>query len=168
MERTGRSDAMSLLNRLIQISYCLFVFIASASSLSIRSEMNKNECHLCHLQKSLKYVPKKHSLERFHQDYSLNHGKTELSCNHCHDKNNHNYLKESASFKHPEAVCKRCHYPQFKEWTDNIHGKQEGGWKIKGEKWNCIKCHTPHSIAFKKMKASAPPKNGDAKKVIHK
>lgn len=125
------------------------------------------QCQLCHMQKDLKFVPKKRQPERRHEIFSLKHGTQAMSCNHCHDKNNHNFLRATkafpASFGNPSPVCFRCHSETFKDWRNGIHGKRTGSWRTEDgnaaqrRQLQCVACHNPHSVPFKPMMALPPP-----------
>ncbi|HBQ22016.1 MAG: hypothetical protein A2Z91_01495 [Deltaproteobacteria bacterium GWA2_38_16] len=123
-----------------------------------------NQCHLCHLKKDKYFISKAKPTRREHTDRHLQHGKLNISCHHCHDINNSNYLRsfspeEPASFENPSPVCIRCHRERYRDWKKGMHGKRIGGWDPKLQEWySCIDCHDPHSVKFKPMKAVPPPK----------
>jgi hypothetical protein len=121
-----------------------------------------DQCQLCHLKKSLQFMPSKHKPSQEHVGYSLSHSNTEISCNACHDANHSNYLKTSpefpASFSNSSPVCQRCHSDEFKAWSQGIHGKRTGNWNGDRVQKQCIDCHNPHSVKFKSMKALPAPK----------
>ena len=128
----------------------------------VKTSEEHQQCQYCHTKKSKHFVPGIKKPERNHWEKSLKHGDKEISCNHCHDVNNHNYLrsteKYSASFEHPSAVCQRCHVDKFRDWQVGIHGLQVGGWNQDKTKFHCTHCHSPHSVPFKKMEAFPPPR----------
>lgn len=121
-----------------------------------------SQCVNCHRQKNYSVVPSKHQPLREHSEIKLAHGNKEMSCNHCHDKNKHNFLKaldgHTVSFRAPSQICYQCHSDVYKSWENNIHGKRVGSWRDKRVQLHCTECHNPHSVPFKKMKAEPPPK----------
>ena|SRR3990167_5436129 len=120
-----------------------------------------DKCHLCHLKKKKFFEPQKFETEREHKRVEATHGDIILSCNNCHDANNSNYLlsprSPKASFSFTSPVCKRCHAAIYRDWTEGIHGQRTGGWTGEKIQFNCIDCHDPHSVRFKKMKAVDVP-----------
>lgn len=119
-----------------------------------------NECQNCHRTKALEYLPQKHKPNLEHKNIQLAHGKKEMSCNFCHNKNNHNFLFKSVGdndFTHTTFVCQTCHEDVFKSWKAGTHGKRTQGWN-KQVQYQCLECHDPHSVSFPKMKAQPPPK----------
>ncbi len=120
-----------------------------------------NECQFCHTQKSNFFVKKNRPLKLEHVGISPTHGNRTMSCNMCHDTNNHNYLLSSkshpANFKQPSAVCARCHQNRYDDWSRGLHGKRMGGWRQPKVQFNCIDCHSPHSVKFPPMQASENP-----------
>lgn len=120
------------------------------------------ECHLCHTKKSRLFIKEGRELKREHENIEPIHGRGVMSCNICHDINNHNYLRWSerwpADFKNSSPVCQRCHAEKYKDWRRGLHGKRLGEWKAPKEQWQCIDCHSPHSVKFKKMQSLAEPK----------
>lgn len=117
------------------------------------------QCLDCHRKKTVENIPGKYKPQRIHEEIRLQHGKKEMSCNFCHDKNNHNLLMQSeerADFKSPSGVCAQCHSEEFKSWQQGIHGKRTGGWKGKRLQLHCTECHNAHSVSFPKMKADRP------------
>lgn len=120
------------------------------------------ECANCHRSKDLKFVPEGHQPTRKHSEIKLTHGNKEMSCNHCHDKNNHNFLasmeKIQVSFRSPSPVCFQCHSDVFKSWEKNFHGKKIGGWKVSEiVQWQCTQCHNAHAVKFAPMQAQPAP-----------
>ncbi|OGQ17257.1 MAG: hypothetical protein A3B70_06725 [Deltaproteobacteria bacterium RIFCSPHIGHO2_02_FULL_40_11] len=120
-----------------------------------------NECHLCHVKKEKRFMPSAQKTQREHEDKNLKHGDQKISCNNCHDINNHNYLRSSkaypASFHNSSPVCAQCHTERYNDWKKGSHGHRSGGWNKKKTTWHCIDCHNPHDVSFKKMKALSPP-----------
>ena len=122
-----------------------------------------NECQNCHRQKSYNYVPKSKKANSEHKYVQLKHGRKDMSCNFCHNKNNHNFLfsaQSSNDFSNSSLTCQTCHSDVYRKWSAGTHGKRSGGW---GElltmrvQYQCIDCHNPHSVSFPLMRALAPP-----------
>lgn len=121
------------------------------------SAIAKAECHLCHLKKNKLYFKKAQKTELRHDELSPEHGKKVMSCNSCHDINNHNFLLSSkefpADFKNPSGVCGHCHRDQYRDWRRGMHGKRLGGWIQPKLQYHCTECHHPHRVKFQKMEA---------------
>jgi hypothetical protein len=154
--------------------FSLFLVSLASTQMLVYSE----DCKLCHMKKSLKFLPPKHVLTKQHANYSFMHAKKEISCNACHDAENSNYLRTNsefqASFEKPSAVCQRCHSEEFKDWSRGIHGKISGGWMtkpgIERKVKQCTECHDPHSVRIKPMipeKAPTVPKLLVPKPAVH-
>lgn len=128
------------------------------AALSTESE----NCRDCHLAKQQNYILSKSSTVLKHADKAGFHGKAELACGACHDRNNFNLLRSSAeapaSFDNPSAVCQQCHQDKFRDWQSGIHGKRLGGWHLNKTQLQCTECHSAHSVKFKKMPADPPPR----------
>lgn len=116
------------------------------------------ECQNCHQKKSVGDVPKERQPVREHVQIKIKHGEKEMSCNHCHDKANHNHLREGIAFQAPSKVCFQCHSDVQKSWVLGLHGKRMGGWQGEREQFHCTECHNSHSVTFPQWKASPPPK----------
>lgn len=131
-----------------------------------------NECQNCHRTKTYEFIPKSKKLTLEHIHIQITHGKKEMSCNYCHNKNNHNFLIQSVGnndFTKSELVCQTCHSDVYKKWTSGSHGKRIQSWNQQVQ-YNCIDCHDPHHVSFPKMKAVPPPpfpKYGIPKKAEH-
>lgn len=115
------------------------------------------DCQNCHQTKVLQNVPRMHQPLREHSHIELIHGNKKMSCNHCHDKTNHNFLREKASFQAPSTVCFQCHSDVQSSWQKGIHGKRVGGWKGARVQLHCTECHNAHSVTFPQWKAVKPP-----------
>lgn len=141
-------------------------FISTANDnieLKIRPDKEiYSQCSNCHRQKNYEHVPDKHKPIRAHKEINLAHGEKEMSCNHCHDKNQNNMLsdmnKNQILFREPSPVCFQCHSDVYKSWKQNIHGKRIGTWNDKKKQFHCTECHNPHEVKFKEMKADQAPK----------
>ena len=118
-------------------------------------------CEDCHATKNQEFLLTKTKTSLKHADHAGKHGRLEIECGSCHDRNHSNFLRTSAqapaSFENPSAVCQQCHQDRFKDWTQGLHGKRIGGWKGDREQLHCIDCHSPHSVRFKQMEASPAP-----------
>lgn len=111
-----------------------------------------DQCQLCHMRKSLSFMPAKHETQIEHKGYSLKHSRIEMSCNSCHDANRSNLLKTSerypATWSHSSPVCQSCHAVVFRDWSQGIHGKRVGKWNGNRVQNHCIDCHNPHSVKY--------------------
>lgn len=121
-----------------------------------------NECENCHRRTKISYVTKLKKLRREHTDITSLHGDKKLNCTYCHDNKKNQYLKEypgiKVSFTSSSGVCSQCHSQIFKDWKLGIHGKTVESWKREGKLiTQCITCHDPHNVSFKKMMADPPP-----------
>jgi len=141
-----------------------FAGVELANNVELRARPSKaiySQCANCHRKKDYALVPGKKQPLREHKNIKLAHGQKEMSCNHCHDKNNHNFLRSEGiskvSFQEPSRVCYQCHSDVYKSWENNIHGKRIGSWKGKKTQFHCTECHNPHLLPFQKMKAEPPP-----------
>jgi hypothetical protein len=118
-------------------------------------------CQFCHTPKNRNFIKKSHTTSREHEQISNIHGKKEMSCNSCHDINNRNYLISTSSFpanfKNSSPVCAGCHMDRYRDWSIGIHGKRTGGWKQPKIQYNCIDCHSPHSVKFPQMQTVEDP-----------
>lgn len=143
--------------------FLLFIFISSDVALAdvqMKPRPHKDiyqECQNCHRTKAITDVPKKNQPQREHSQIKLRHGNQDMSCNHCHDKANHNFLREKVAFQSPSAVCFQCHSDVEKSWKKGLHGKRSGGWKGDRIQFHCTECHNPHSVTFPQWKAEKPP-----------
>jgi len=119
------------------------------------------ECHLCHPAKQKEFIHKKTTTLIEHKSIRVMHGRFEIMCQHCHDVNFYNYLRSTevgpASFENSSGVCQRCHADRYKDWREGIHGKRVGSWNEGIIQFQCIDCHSPHDVKFKKMEASPAP-----------
>jgi hypothetical protein len=126
-----------------------------------KSKVEVSQCLNCHLKKSNQFINPKMKPQRNHEEKTLRHGKGEVACGACHDRNASNQLRTSpenpASFAFSSPVCMQCHVDIFRDWRDGIHGKRIGGWNLPKEQYQCIDCHDPHAVSFKKMQADPPP-----------
>ena len=129
-----------------------------------------NECQFCHTKKNRAYMSSKTNPTLEHSEKSARHGKVDMACQSCHNINNSNYLRSStfaeASFENSSAVCSQCHAREYRDWRRGIHGKRLGNWNGEKVQFNCIDCHSPHSVNFKKMEAAPHPY--EPKFLIHK
>ncbi|MGK5084576.1 hypothetical protein WDW37_14875 [Bdellovibrionota bacterium FG-1] len=120
-----------------------------------------NECQYCHFKRNLQFIRGKKKLTLNHTDKSLMHGRSEMSCNNCHDINHNNYLRTTlghqASFENSSPICQRCHADRYRNWLGGNHGKRLGYWNGAKIQFQCIDCHDPHSVKFKKMQAAPGP-----------
>lgn len=117
------------------------------------------ECQNCHRKKDYIYIPDAKKPKLQHGDIQIQHGKKDMSCNFCHNKNNHNFLfsaQKANDFSNSALVCQTCHSDVYKKWIAGTHGKRIGGWKDQIQ-LQCIECHNPHRVSFPKMRAIAPP-----------
>jgi hypothetical protein len=118
-------------------------------------------CQDCHMKKNQEFLLSKNRTALKHADLAGKHGRTEIACGSCHDRNNYNFLRTSAdapaSFSNPSPVCKQCHEDRYRDWQKGMHGKRLGGWNREKEQLHCISCHSPHSVRFKQLKADPPP-----------
>ncbi len=121
-----------------------------------------NECQHCHLKKQKSFIPSSKKTVREHTDKGLKHGNIDMSCNHCHDVGNRNFLRSTsshkASFQNSSPVCAQCHEDRYREWNKGIHGHRIGTWKADKIQFHCIDCHDAHDVTFKKMQSRPPPK----------
>ncbi len=140
--------------------------LVSAKSIAIEKRtlpFRSEECQDCHINGSSSFISKKSKTKLEHQKIKSIHGQKILACNFCHDKNNHNFLRTSsafpASFENSSPVCQQCHAEEFKDWSQGLHGKRQGGWSSSRKKTQkqCISCHNPHSVKFEAMKAMTAP-----------
>lgn len=118
-----------------------------------------NECQNCHRTKKYEFILKSTKPTLEHKLIQITHGKKEMFCSYCHDKNNHNFLinsKGNNDFTRTELVCQTCHSDVYKKWLSGSHGKRVQGWKQQLQ-FICIDCHNPHHVNFPKMKALPPP-----------
>lgn len=143
----------------------LTFFFVLAKEVKMEMGLNKiiyQQCKDCHRAKNLTQIPEKYQPRRAHENIKLAHGNKEMSCNHCHDKNQHNFLvdieQNIVSFRQPSPVCFQCHSDVYKSWLSNIHGKQTGNWKGEKVKHHCTTCHNAHKVRFSEMKAQSPPR----------
>ena len=118
-----------------------------------------NECQLCHMKRSQHevFISPKNKTEREHFEIEISHGTLKKACNDCHDINNSNKLFAPATFENTSLLCARCHSLRYTEWQKGMHGKKFGSWK-NNIAFQCIDCHNPHSVSFKKMQSKPPPK----------
>ena len=142
-----------------------FLSLAQAGEPSVRLKEHKvpaENCEDCHMKKNRPFMPSKKEPERNHPGKSLQHGKEEIACGSCHDIRQSNRLRTSkeapATFAQPSPVCMRCHVEEFRNWSEGIHGKRTGGWNREKLQSQCVDCHNPHSVPFKKMQANPAPK----------
>jgi hypothetical protein len=167
MERTEDSDTSKF-----KIIF-LILFGTSLSTTTIATEIilkNRNlpskwqECQNCHREKTLEHIPLLKKPSRNHENIQVKHGQKEMSCNFCHNKNNHNFLfsaQEHNDFTHTSTLCHNCHSDVYRKWYGGSHGKRIGGWDDQTQlkvQLNCIDCHNHHNVSFPKMKADPPPK----------
>lgn len=139
---------------------CFFSSVTFASDVEFKKLPPKaiyQECQNCHRTKSISDVPRKRQPLREHSQIQLKHGNKEMSCNHCHDKAKHNFLREKVSFQSPSKVCFQCHSDILKSWEKGLHGKRVGGWKGARTQYHCTECHNPHSVVFPQWKAEPAP-----------
>lgn len=118
-----------------------------------------NECQLCHIKRQTREVflsPKKVTTKE-HTHIDIAHGSLKKACNDCHDLNNSNKLILPATFANTNQICARCHIENYAEWQRGQHGKKTGGWLKNNVAYNCIDCHDPHNVSFKKMMAVPGP-----------
>ncbi|MGZ3712964.1 MAG: hypothetical protein ACXWQO_20130 [Bdellovibrionota bacterium] len=119
-------------------------------------------CEDCHMKKTRTFMQPKKQPQRNHAEKNLQHGKGEIACGSCHDAEHSNRLRSSATapadFTHPSPVCQQCHVDVFRDWARGMHGKRTGGWNREKVQSQCIDCHDPHSVKFKKMQAMPAPK----------
>ncbi len=168
---------------MIKIAAILFFFVLSsqAKAQTLNPEVvhmtphaappEAEHCQDCHFKRNNEFILSKNKTSLKHADHAGKHGRTEIACGSCHDRNNSNFLRTSAdapaSFTNPSPVCKQCHEDRYRDWTHGLHGKRTGGWNLEKEQLHCINCHSPHSVRFKQMKAEpapAKPKLGIEKK----
>jgi len=158
---------MGLKNKIIScVIFCgLFSTPLPAQTVRLKERplpKGHDECQSCHLKKIKKFIPAARRLQREHWEKSLNHGNLAISCNHCHDISNRNYLRFSkkfpATFRDSSPVCQRCHLEEYRDWSEGIHGKRDGGWNLDKTQYHCIDCHDAHDVRFKTMRAVPPPK----------
>jgi hypothetical protein len=120
-----------------------------------------DECNLCHLSKSLRFMPGKRVTELEHKGYPLEHGRIQMSCNSCHDANRSNFLRAvpmfPATWKNSSPVCQRCHAVVFRDWSHGVHGKRTGNWNGEKVQNHCIDCHNPHSVTYKPTQVIPAP-----------
>ena len=137
----------------------LFVNNLFASDLKVRPlAPRSNECQLCHIKRQQReiFVPNKNVTKREHFEIEISHGSLKKACNDCHDVNNSNFLFAPANFKNTSPLCARCHAERYVEWQQGKHGKKVGSWK-NTIAYQCIECHNPHSVSFKKMQSKPAP-----------
>lgn len=124
-----------------------------------------HDCANCHGQKSYDRVLPAQKPRREHQGIELRHGGQKMSCHHCHDKNNHNFLRQedefNVTFRQPSGVCFQCHSETVKDWGRGLHGQRVGGWNREKTQWQCNQCHKSHSVTFARMRAVPPPRRPD-------
>lgn len=139
----------------------LFATQVQAMELKLKERVlppRHNECHLCHISQRSSFISTKVKTKLEHNQVHAIHGKKQLSCNHCHDKGNHNYLKKPATFKDSSPVCQQCHMETYREFVNGAHGKITGGWRPeKKQYYHCIDCHNPHDVKYKEMQARPAP-----------
>lgn len=118
-----------------------------------------NECQLCHIKRVHQevFIPQKNKTQREHAEIEISHGSLKMACNDCHDVNNSNKLFLPATFANTSLLCARCHNERYIDWQKGIHGKKVGNWK-NNITFQCIDCHNPHSVSFKKMQPKPAPK----------
>jgi hypothetical protein len=168
----------------LQLAYVLLLFPTMSYSkafiidpLGRRIELKErplpprhNECHLCHPAKKREFISRKTSTKIEHEGKTAVHGLAEVACHNCHDINHSNYLRSShwveASFENSSGVCSRCHADRYRDWRSGAHGKRIGFWDGAIVQYQCVDCHNPHSVPFKKMESTAMPKF--PKFLIHK
>lgn len=126
------------------------------------SSVSEEQCRNCHLAKKQDYILSKKTNKLKHAAIHSQHGRVEVACGSCHDRNNSNLLRtsedSSATFVDSSAVCKQCHQDRYKDWSNGIHGKRLGGWNLQKKQFSCVECHQPHNVKFRKMSADRPPK----------
>lgn len=118
------------------------------------------DCTLCHIKRTTRetFVPSKNVTKREHFEIQIAHGSLKKACNDCHDVNNSNQLFLPATFENTTPLCARCHAERVLEWKMGRHGKKIGSWdNSKALQFQCIECHNPHSVSFKKMEAKPAP-----------
>lgn len=120
-----------------------------------------DECQNCHMAKNFQKIPDKKKTQLEHNRSEVRHGGKVISCNFCHDRNNHNFLRSSlrtpTSFANTSGVCRQCHPDIYRGWSEGLHGKRVGGWNLRKTQLHCIDCHNPHNVTFQVMKAAAKP-----------
>ncbi len=120
-----------------------------------------NECAYCHVKKDRFFAKKSKATVLEHVGISPTHGTRDLSCNSCHDINNHNFLRgfkdHPADFTNPSPTCARCHLEKFRSWKKGLHGKRTGGWMQPKIQFHCIDCHNPHKVKFPSMQTVEDP-----------
>jgi nitrate/TMAO reductase-like tetraheme cytochrome c subunit len=140
--------------------FFIFVSTVYATELKLRPLAQRSgECKLCHIKRETReaYIPKKNVTQREHFEIVISHGSLKKACNDCHDVNNSNFLLSPGTFENTSALCSRCHIERYREWQNGFHGKKITSWK-NNVAFQCIDCHDPHSVSFKKMESKPAPK----------
>src|SRR3989338_283568 len=126
------------------------------SVLSRHDKLAHFPCRGCHTDGfNLSAAAKRPQERRSHWDVELRHAPADvMTCATCHDYRDLNHLNknngEAVSFDEPSAVCRSCHFQQFKDWSGGAHGKQFKSWTPPRVRYNCTPCHNPHRPAFQK------------------
>jgi len=94
---------------------------------------------------------------------AFNHG-INNSCLNCHNQSDRdayiNHDGSSIPATAPALLCAKCHGPIYNDWTEGIHGRQNGHWDTdKGPRTKllCVQCHDPHNPTFQAMTPDPPP-----------
>ena len=156
-----------LIKKIRVACFALYFLISPSYAQNIQNSQRElparaSLCQDCHTIKNREFISPKKQPYLEHSSIHLKHGKAEIACGSCHDRNNSNFLRStveaSASFKNSSPVCMQCHINRYKDWQNGIHGKRIGGWNLDKIQSQCIDCHNPHSVKFYIMKASPAPK----------
>ncbi|MBT4762469.1 MAG: hypothetical protein HOO06_12275 [Bdellovibrionaceae bacterium] len=133
-----------------------------------------NLCQKCHKKKKKIPFPSSKRPQMEHRKIGLKHGHEKMSCNYCHNRSNHNYLRSTegfpADFKNSSFLCGSCHGSTYRDWKVGVHGKRVGKWSGIKTQFQCIDCHGSHGVIIDRINADPAmkrPKFGIKKKRHH-
>lgn len=120
-------------------------------------------CATCHsLRPDAPPVRRAEELDDFHQGLRFVHGN--LSCQSCHNLDNHDTLRLSDGtaipFLEVRRVCSQCHPEKADAFAHGAHGGMNGYWdRTRGPRLrnNCIHCHDPHAPAYPTFRPAPGP-----------
>jgi hypothetical protein len=94
-----------------------------------------------------------------HNQISVQHGG--LRCLDCHNPENRDTLRtidhRQVSFSDMEQMCGGCHFAEYKDWKEGIHGKLLGSWNGIRLGLRCAECHDVHRPKPMALKPEPPP-----------
>ena len=120
-------------------------------------------CANCHsLRPDAARVQDAADLDDFHQGLRFEHGN--LSCQACHNMDNHDTLRLSdgtaVPFTEVLRVCSQCHPEKAVAYAHGAHGGMNGHWdRTQGPRLrnSCVHCHHPHTPAYPTFQPAPGP-----------